>query len=337
LNVCEPFLGTDLVAELNVGADETVCLRADMDGLPVTEQTGVPYSSENKGRMHACGHDGHMAILVGAAGVLCALRGALKKNVRFVFQPGEEIRCAGKDLVAAGACEGTTAAFALHGWPGMPAGMVSSRPGVLMAAGGFYTVRVVGRGCHGAMPQNGHNPIPAAGRITDALLQAHTRVQAEYGAVISTCSVAGGTNFNVIPGEVVLRGTMRYLDENCVEALEQAIRDAIDAGLAGERGVTVDVRIERVYDMPVVNGSEAYATFRKAAEAALGPEMVRTVERPSMGCEDFAYFLKDRDGMMFRLGVGEDAPSLHASTFDFNDEALYNGVLMMALLALFYP
>jgi len=332
LRIREPLLGTDIVAELDAGCDETVCLRADMDALPLVEATGVPYASESRGRMHACGHDGHMAILVGCAKLLCQFREQLPRNVRFVFQPGEEVRCAGRDLVAQGCCDGTSSAFALHGWGGLPVGHVATKPGILMAAGGFFSIRLRGRGCHGAMPEAGNNPIPVAGAAAMALAELHREVNRECGAVISVCSVHGGQGSNVIPEEVMMLGTVRYLERPQIDALELRIAATVESAAAGT-GVSVAFDLERTYDQPVVNGQVSFDRLAALAGEALPRGAFSVMERPSMGNEDFAYYLEGREGLMFRLGLGEDQAPLHSPGFDFNDEAIGSGILMMCLLA----
>ena len=332
LSFRDPVLETDVVADLDVGASETVLLRADMDALPVVEETGASYQSRNAGVAHACGHDGHTALLVGAARVLCACRDALPCNVRFVFQPGEEGRCAGRDMVERGAADGTACAYALHAWPGVPAGSIGCRPGVLMAAGCFFEATFQGVGCHGAMPENGRNPIPVAADATVRIAREHERVNREMGAVISVCAIQGGATTNVIPESATLKGTFRFLDERQGAELNDTVRGACEAAAAGT-GVTVSWSLNARYDAPVVNNSAETDRLRTLVEGHVGADRYVAVAKPSMGTEDFAFFLRERPGLMFWLGMGENSPTLHSPRFDFNDAAAETGILTLCLLA----
>jgi len=150
----------DVIGDLRCGGEGTICLRADIDALPMAEETGLPYKSTIDGMMHACGHDGHTAMLVGAALVLDSLGDELPNNVRFVFQPGEELACAGRELVQLGACDGCHAAYAIHAWPGLPVGAVSTREGPLFASSSHFEITVKGKGCHGALPEKGRTRFP---------------------------------------------------------------------------------------------------------------------------------------------------------------------------------
>ncbi len=215
IEVHKPFLQTDVVAMVKgKKPGKNVTLRADIDALPLLEKTGLPYASQRKGTMHACGHDGHTAMLLGAALLLNRLREELNGSVRFVFQPGEEIVAAGKQLVARGALQDPKpdAVFALHAWAGMPLGAVASKPGALLAASDFFTVEVKGKGAHGSRPEDSIDPILTAARIVDALQSVVSReVSSLEPVVVSVCRIAGGTNGNVIPDSVEIEGTTRYL------------------------------------------------------------------------------------------------------------------------------
>ncbi|MDO8682952.1 MAG: M20 family metallopeptidase [Armatimonadota bacterium] len=328
----DPLLGNDVIGELRGNGGKTVCLRADIDAVPVQEQNDLPYKSKIPGIMHACGHDGHTAMLVGAALVLDSLRDHLSANVRFVFQPGEEVICAGKTLVERGACDGCDAAYAIHDWPGLPLGCVSSKEEPLFAAGSHFEIRVKGKGCHGAMPERGRNPIPAAARIVERLRQMHIELNAAEGAVISVCSFQSGNTGNVIPDTAKILGTTRYLSQETGSRIEKAIRKIVTQE-ASEANVTAEMDNDASYDLPVLNTSEGYRITRELAERYCD---WREAERPYMTMDDFAYYLKGREGAMFLLGLGESAPDLHSPAFDFNDEALGVGILMLCLIALSY-
>ena len=336
LSLRDPLLSTDLVADLDIGAEHTVCLRADMDALPIREQTGLPYRSVRENCMHACGHDGHTAALVGAATVLARLRDRIPCNVRFVFQPGEEVLGHGKELVARGACEGAFAAYACHGWPGLPVGIIASRPGPIAAAGAFFTCDFTGKGCHGAMPETGANPIPVAGLAAERLRTLHDDLNRELGAVVSVCSVHAGEGFNVIPDKAMFAGTFRYLEETQAELIEGRIAEILDCATK-DTGVSVTLHVDRRYDMPVINDGECFSVLRRYAEDLLPAGSFLEIPNPSMVTEDFAFYLKDRIGLMFCLGLGEDSPALHTPLFDFNDDALPNAIMMLSLLAATAP
>ena len=333
LQFWEPLLGGDVIVELKNESDTTICLRADIDALPIQEETLLSYQSIFSGRMHACGHDGHAAMLVGAAKVLDSLRHDLHVNVRFVFQPGEEVICAGKTLVERGAVDGCDAAFAIHGWPGLPAGTVMSREGPLMAAGSLFVLKITGKGCHGAKPEEGNNPIPVAARIACELTALHGMVHSENGGIVSVCSIQAGSNTNVIPDTAIIRGTARYLSTEAGDRVEEEIRRIVE-NACHESGVSVEIEYDRSYNVPVINSKAAYALVRELVEKYLPTGRWFDAQKSSMGMEDFAYYLQGREGALLDLGLGETAPGLHASSFDFNDEVLETGILMHCLLAL---
>ncbi|MBT3293969.1 MAG: amidohydrolase [Verrucomicrobia bacterium] len=329
-----PLLDTDVIAELP-GADSrtTICLRADMDALPIDETTDCTYRSTTPGMAHSCGHDGHTAMLVGAARVLAARQGPLPVNVRFVFQPGEEIVAAGRDLVARGACDGVSAAYALHGWPGLPVGVVAGRSGPVMAAAAFFSVQLTGSGCHGSTPECGNSPLTAAAEIVQALERLHADVQAEDGSVVSVCSLRGGQSANVIPERCRIEGTVRYLEAARGAQLEQRIR-AVITQRCDARSIQADLDYTSRYALPTINSEAASARARSLVQHHLGSALWHELTAPSMSSEDFAYYLEGREGAMLRLGMGEESPSLHNPAYNFNDDALANGIFTLCALAL---
>lgn len=331
LKFMPPYVGTDVVAALETGGSRTIGLRADMDALPVMEQTGVPYQSSFPGMMHACGHDGHMAMLAGAATVLCAIRDQLDTNVRFIFQPGEEVVCAGRDMVAKGVCDGLAEVYALHAHPGYPVGQVVSRPGPFFAAAGFFDIEFRGVGCHGATPEAGCNPIPAASALVTRLETLHRQWNRERGVVVSACRISAGTMNNIIPGTARVGGTFRYLDVGDGMAVQAAIRDAAEEAARSAR-VEVEVEFDVPYQLPVINDKGVFEHFQALASRHLPPGSFLEAPAPAMLGEDFAFYLTDRPGLMFWLGMGADSPVLHSPEFDFNDDALRNGVRMLCLL-----
>lgn len=333
LDVWAPLLGTDFIAEIPGRDKRTIVLRADIDALPICEEGTPPWRSQHAGFMHACGHDGHTAILVGTARVLDRLRGSLPCGVRFVFQPGEEVEATGKDLVEAGCCRGAAAAYALHASPGLPLGHVRCREGVFMAAADFFRAQFVGKGCHGATPHKGLNPIPIASDAVGRLLSLHQRANAQDGCVVTVCSFAAGESSNTVPDTAAIEGTVRYFSTAQGEDLQRDIGDACQAAAAAG-GARLNLRYERKYALPVVNAPQSVAMLRELVTANLGPGAWSPAAKPLMVSEDFAYYLQDRPGAMFFLGIGEDRPPLHTSRFDFNDDALEAGILLMCLIAL---
>ncbi|MEI6207696.1 MAG: M20 family metallopeptidase [Desulfuromonadales bacterium] len=331
-----PFLKTDVVALLHGSAPgKNVTLRADIDALPILEETGKDYCSTTPGVMHACGHDGHTAMLLGAAIILNSLKNSFEGSVRLVFQPGEEVIAAGRELVEAGALENPSpdAVLALHAWAGKPVGAIGSRPGAMMAAADFFRLTIKGCGGHGSRPEKTIDPILIASRVISRLYEIPSRlVGALDPLVITVCNIHGGSSSNVIPDEAVLEGTVRYfsaeLRARVPELIEQAIR--AECGYAGA-GYNLDY--SRPY-IPTVNDAGVVALGKEVAGKYLGAASWQAITEPVMGSEDFSYYLERYPGAMFYLGMGEASPQLHNNCFDFNDDALNNGILFLVAMAL---
>jgi hippurate hydrolase len=336
IEVLKPFLQTDVVAMVKgKKPGKNVTLRADIDALPLLEKTGAPYASKRKGTMHACGHDGHTAMLLGAALLLNRMRDQLSGSVRFVFQPGEEIVAAGKELVARGALLNPRpdAVFALHAWAGMPLGAVASKPGALLAASDFFTVEVKGKGAHGSRPEDSIDPILTVARIVDALQSLVSReVSSLEPVVVSVCRIAGGTNGNVIPDSAEIEGTTRYLRPELKQKIESSIRRIVK-GVCDSMGASFSFKYSSPY-IPTINDDRMVALGKTVALRVLGPGKWFDLTSPSMGAEDFSYYIRKYPGAMFRLGMGEKSASLHNSHFDFNDKAIASGILYLVSLAL---
>jgi len=336
IEVLKPFLQTDVVALVRgKKPGKNVTLRADIDALPLLEKTGAPYASKRKGTMHACGHDGHTAMLLGAALLLNRMRDQLSGSVRFVFQPGEEIVAAGKELVARGALLNPRpdAVFALHAWAGMPLGAVASKPGALLAASDFFTVEVKGKGAHGSRPEDSIDPILTVARIVDALQSLVSReISSLEPVVVSVCRIAGGTNGNVIPDSAEIEGTTRYLRPELKQKIESSIRRIVK-GVCDSMGASFSFKYSSPY-IPTINDDRMVALGKTVALRALGPGKWFDLTSPSMGAEDFSYYIRKYPGAMFRLGMGEKSASLHNSHFDFNDKAIASGILYLVSLAL---
>lgn len=328
LEVLPPFLGTDVVAILHGrGPGRNVTLRADIDALRLNEETGVPHASCHEGRMHACGHDGHAAMVMGAAELLASRRDSFNGSVRFVWQPGEENRAMGRDLVEAGALENPRADLvtALHGMPGLPVGVLALRDGAMMASCAHFKVTIRGRGGHSSRPHQAVDPVVAAAAVVVELQSVVSRrIDPQQAAVLSVCRIAGGELANVIPDEVVLEGTARALDMNVAAALESGLREVVDAVSRAHRtNCEIDYRLA----YPVTfNAPGPTALARRVIRETVGGERFVELAESSMGAEDFAYYLQRYPGVYVKLGTGENCPALHNSKFDFPDAALAVGI-----------
>jgi hippurate hydrolase len=329
IHVWPPFLSTDVVALLN-GRErkkKNVTLRADMDALPIVEENTFPYCSNNVGVMHACGHDGHAAMLLGATMILEKFKKHLDGSVRFVFQPGEEVVAAGKDLIEEGILEDPEpiAVLALHGWPGYPTGSICSKSGELMAAADFFKIKIRGKGGHGSTSGQENNPIVIASKIVGGLSAIPERAfTADVPVVVSIGKITGGTASNVIPGEVVIEGSVRFFDESAGKRLPGLFEEVLKADCEH-----TEIQYELTYDRPyiaTVNDPEIINECKRITRQYMGESAWIDIPRPVMSSEDFSYYIKGNPGGMFFLGMGEHSPGLHTSTYDFNDKALKNGI-----------
>jgi amidohydrolase len=334
-----PLMETDTVGILHGGSPgPCVLLRADIDALPVVENTGKPWSSTHGGTAHSCGHDGHSAILIGAARVLEAMAGEVAGSVRFVFQPGEEEACGGKMLVEKGLLElapRPVAAFALHGWVGVPVGTVCAAAGPAMAGADRFLITVRGRGGHAALPQRAVDPVVTAAQVITGLQSIVSRsVDPLEAAVVSVCHIEGGHTSNVIPDEVVLEGTARYFDPS-LQGLIRERMERIIAGICEAGGCEHRLAYSDGY-IPLVNDREAVQRARASVTARCGSRAWSDDQPRSMGAEDFGFYLAQVPGALLRLGLGEQWPPLHSAEFDFNDQSLETGIAVLAGLALDY-
>ena len=336
IELLPPFLGTDVVGLLKGKENgKNVALRADTDALPMQEANDLPYKSSVDGQMHACGHDGHTAMLLGAAMVLDKLKGELKGSVRFVFQPGEEIAAMGKELVDAGALNNPEpdAVFALHAKSGYPTGSIISRPGTIMAAAGFFKIKIIGRGGHGSTPEFTIDPILAACRAVESLQSIVSRnIDPQDAAVVSVCRFEGGKNANVIPEEVILEGTIRFLDSKVGEKIHRLIEQTVK-GVCLASGATYEFDYRLPY-IPTVNNPACVEAARKTTGKYLGAGMWFDMPRASLGGEDFSFYLRDYPGAFSFIGMGVDCPGIHNPKFDFNDEAIRNGIIYLVAMTL---
>jgi len=335
--VLPPLIGTDTVALLRGSAPgRNLLLRADIDALPLQDKSDLPWRSTREGRAHACGHDGHTAMLLGAAKLLDGLSDELAWSVRLVFQPAEEEEGGGRLMIAKGLLDAEPrpdAAFALHGWAGMPARTIGAAGGAVMAAADKFVLTVKGRGGHGALPHRAEDPVLAAAELVTSLQSVVSRsVDPLEPAVLSVCAIHGGHASNVIPDEVSLEGTVRYFDRS-LRALVEERMEKIAGGVCAAHGCAHSLVYEAGY-IPLVNDAGMVGFARRVAEGLFGAGTWDEASPRTMGAEDFAYYLEKVPGALLRLGLGEEWPRLHSPQFNFNDEAIETGIALLAGLAL---
>ena len=325
--------GAGVVGVLRCGnGPHSIGLRADMDALPIHEQTGAAYKSTTSGVMHACGHDGHTAMLLGAARYLAETR-QFNGTVNFVFQPGEEGMGGALAMLADGLLERfpSEELYGLHNRPGMRVGHFSITPGTAMAGGAFFDITVKGRGAHGAWPNSAIDPVVAACHIGTALqtVVARNLAPSDMG-VLSITRIDGGNAYNVIPERARMGGTVRAMKRETLGLIEAGLK-RVAVGVAEGLGAKAEVDYRLIF-APLVNAPEPTRALADAAAELVGEANVDRNKAPASASEDFAFMLEKVPGAYINLGNGEASAQVHNDRYDFNDEAIPYGAAIFAWL-----
>jgi amidohydrolase len=332
LEVHEAIGGTGVVAVLrNGGSTRSIGLRADMDALSIQEQTNLPYASRTDGVFHGCGHDGHVAMLLGAAQHLARTL-SFDGTVNFIFQPAEEGLGGAREMIREGLFERFPCdrVFALHNWPDLPAGTIATRPGPIMGAADKFEITLSGKGGHAAIPHNTPDALLAASALVTQLNSIVSRnIPAMSSAVLSVTQMHGGNAHNVIPAQASVVGTVRTFDPDVQDVIETRLRE-ISKGVALSFSVGVEVDYDRYYPATINDADAAHEALdvaRSVGTALLAPE-------PAFTSEDFAFMLQACKGAYLWLGQGRDGHSvpLHNPGYDFNDDVLATGIRLHVAL-----
>jgi hippurate hydrolase len=324
--------GTGVVASLKVGdSSRSIGLRADMDALPIHEETGLPYASRNPGVFHGCGHDGHVAMLLGAAQYLARTR-RFNGTVHFIFQPAEEGHSGARAMVEDGLFERFPCdrIFACHNWPDLPVGTIATRPGPIMAAADRFEIVVEGQGGHAAMPHKTPDAILAASELVTQLnTLVSRRIPPTSTAVLSVTQIAGGSSHNVLPAAVRVVGTVRTFDAAVQDRIEESLRQVAD-GVATASGTRVSVDYNRYYPATINNTEAAEAALAAAASVA----RAELAAQPAFTAEDFGFMLRVCEGAYIWVGQGRGSQdvALHHPRYDFNDEIMATGIRLHVAL-----
>ncbi|MFM8664604.1 MAG: M20 aminoacylase family protein [Betaproteobacteria bacterium] len=326
---------TGVVGTIRQGSSpRSIGLRADMDALPMTEHNRFPHASVHPGKMHACGHDGHTAMLLAAAKHLSKHRN-FDGTVHFVFQPAEEGGGGAREMIKDGLFEKfpVQAMFGMHNWPGMKAGQFAVCDGPMMASSNEFHIKIIGKGSHAALPHNGIDPVPVACQMVQAFQTIITRNKRPIdAAVISVTMIHAGEATNVVPDHAVVQGTVRTFTIEMLDMIERRMQE-ISQHTAAAFGATVEFQFKRNYP-PTINHKAEVAVLREVMKDVVGEENTLVFE-PTMGAEDFSYFLQEVPGAYFMIGNGDGnhrtaghglGPcTLHNPNYDFNDELIGPG------------
>ena len=324
---------TGVIGVLKGGNGKCAALRADMDALPIQEENNVPYKSQNPGKMHACGHDAHTAMLLGAASILSKLKD-LRGEVKLIFQPAEEVGSGAKQVMEEGHLDDVDAIFGMHVWPDLPSGKIGIGGGALFASADAFTVSIRGKGGHGAYPHQAIDPIVVASDLINGYQKiVSRRVSPLDPCVLSVCKISAGTAFNVIPERVEMKGTIRTYS---MKVRDLVLREAkkITQGYANAMGCNGSFNLA-MKNLPVTINDEELSRFTRRALSGLGGI---TEPIKSMGAEDFAFYAQKVPGLFIELGIRNKAKgvglySLHNPQFDLDEAVLWKGAAIHSILA----
>jgi len=325
-------VGTGIIADIGEG-EKTIALRADMDALPIQEENDVPYKSRVPGKMHACGHDAHTAMLLGAAKIIAEHIEEFNGRVRLIFQPAEEGGNGALKMIEGGALEGVDAIFGFHVWMELPSGVIGIREGPFLAGAGFFTIKFKGIGGHGAYPHFARDPIPAGAEAVMALQTIVSRNVSPFEtAVLSVTAFNAGTAHNVIPEEAELKGTYRFYSGDVGRLIEKRIGEIV-SGVAKAHNLESESEIVELVP-PTINDKEMVNFARKVADKY---RLKHSDVPPSMGAEDFAYYLQRVPGAFLALGIRNEEKGIvyphHHPKFNVDEDVLYLGTAMEVALA----
>jgi amidohydrolase len=333
--------GTGICAIIRGSGDKTIGLRADIDALPLEDKKGCEYSSQTKGKMHACGHDAHTTILLGAAKLLNNMKEELKGNVKLFFEPAEETVGGARFMIKEGILENPSVdcVIGLHVDENTQVGKVGIKRGVVNAASNPFTIKIKGKGGHGAHPEDTVDPIVIASNVIIALQTIVSReIPPQDPAVVTIGSIHGGTAQNIIPEEVTLSGILRTMRSEHREYVKKRLQEIVQGIVTAMRG-TCEINIEESYPC-LYNNDEILDLVESSARSLIGEENIRKLDSPSMGVESFAYFSMERPSAFYFLGVRNEEKGIihpaHGSLFDVDEDALHIGVAIQCKAAFEY-